>query len=40
MNINFMNLVTNFHYLVEGMLSIFIVMAVIVILTTLLNKMK
>lgn len=40
MNVNFMNFITNIPYLVEGWLSIFVVMGIIIVLTVLLNKMK
>lgn len=38
MNINLMNFVDNLYYMGVGMLSIFIVIGVIIILTMLLNK--
>ena len=38
MNINFMNFVDNLKYMASGMLGIFIVIGIIVIITTLLNK--
>lgn len=37
---NIMNFFTNAHYMLEGMLSIFIVMGVIILLTMLLRKIK
>ena len=36
---NFMNFLTNAHYMGEGMLSIFIVMGVIILITMLLKKL-
>ena len=38
MNINLMNFVDNLYYMGVGLLSIFIVIGVIIILTMLLNK--
>ena len=40
MTVNFMNFISNFHYLVEGWLSIFVVMGIIIFLTMILNKVK
>lgn len=40
MKVNFMNFISNFHYLVEGWFSIFVVMGIIILLTMLLNKVK
>ena len=40
MTVNFMNFINNIPYLVEGWLSIFVVMGIIIVLTTLLNKIK
>ncbi len=38
MNFNPMNFINNLHYLASGMISIFIVIGVIAIVTSVLNK--
>lgn len=38
MNINFYNFVANLKYMLSGMITIFIVIGIIVIITMLLNK--
>ncbi|MBE7037863.1 MAG: oxaloacetate decarboxylase [Ruminococcaceae bacterium] len=38
MNINFGNFISNLHYMLSGMVTIFIVIGIIVIITMLLNK--
>lgn len=40
MTVNFMNFVKNIPFLVEGWLSIFVVMGIIILITVLLNKIK
>lgn len=38
MNINFYNFILNLKYMVSGMITIFVVIGIIVIMTMLLNK--
>ena len=40
MTVNFMNFINNIPYLVEGWLSIFVVMGLIIVITMILNKIK